>query len=112
MSLGSQIKYYRQTLNMNQAELGEALGVSAQAVSKWENNKAEPDSSTLLKMCDILDIDANTLLAHGNTNSQFRETLYRRPGMRILFDAAKDAPDEVLQKTADLLEAMKNGQVK
>lgn len=34
MSLGSQIKYYRQTLNMNQAELGEALGVSAQAVSK------------------------------------------------------------------------------
>ena len=42
--------------------------------------------------------------------SELTETLYRRPGMRILFDAAKDAPDDVLQKTADLLEALKNGQ--
>ena len=50
--------------------------------------------------------------SQGNPNSQGQETLDRRPGMRILFDAAKDAPDEVLQKTADLLEAMKNGQVK
>lgn len=32
-----------------------------------------------------------------------------RPGMRIIFHAAKDTPEDVLEKTADLLAAMKSG---
>lgn len=113
MSLGSQIKYYREMNNMFQSELGEALGVSAQAVSKWEKNKSEPDSSTILKMCEIFGIDANTLLDQGSGDGkEFEETLYRRPGMRVLFDAVKDAPDEVLQQTIDIIEVLKNGKKK
>ena len=41
--------------------------------------------------------------------SDMEETLYRRPGMRVLFDAVKDAPDEVLQQTIDIIEVLKNG---
>jgi transcriptional regulator with XRE-family HTH domain len=72
-----------------------------------------PDADTLKKLARYFGVSIDNLLGESNSVSdEFTETLYRRPGMRILFDAAKDAPDEVLQKTADLLEAMKNGQVK
>ena len=110
MSIGSQIKYYREKSGMLQTDLGEALGVSAQAVSKWERDKAEPDSSTIRKMCEIFGIDANAI--YEQQESRLQETLYRRPGMRVLFDAVRDAPDEVLQQTIDIIEVLKNGKKK
>ena len=35
--IGEQITRYRKALNMTQEELGKAVGVSTQAVSRWEN---------------------------------------------------------------------------
>lgn len=112
MGYGDRIKYHRIRCKLTQADIGKVCGVSAQAISKWELNKAEPDSQSIRKMCELFGIDANELIdiSSNESESTFTETLYRRPGMRILFDAAKDAPDEVLQRTADLLEALKNGQ--
>ncbi|MCC3351593.1 helix-turn-helix domain-containing protein [Ruminococcus albus] len=43
ITIGNKIKELRQRGNLTQEELGEALGVSFQAVSKWENNIALPD---------------------------------------------------------------------
>lgn len=36
MTLGETIKYYRTQLNLSQAELADKIGVSRQAVTKWE----------------------------------------------------------------------------
>lgn len=41
------------------------LNVSPQAVSKWENGQAEPDASTIKKLCEIFKISTDELL--GNT---------------------------------------------
>lgn len=38
------------------------LNVSAQAVSKWENGQAEPDASTIRKLCEIFKISTDELL--------------------------------------------------
>ena len=62
MTLASSIRYYRELNNMYQSDLGKALGISAQAVSKWELGKAEPDSACINKMCELFGITADQLL--------------------------------------------------
>ena len=64
-NLGQTITDYRKKLNLTQKDLGEKLNVSAQAVSKWENGQAEPDASTIIKLCEIFKISTDELL--GNT---------------------------------------------
>lgn len=63
--LSEVIKHYRKALNMSQANLAEMIGMSQQAVAKWESGKAEPDSATLKKLASIFGITVDQLL--GNT---------------------------------------------
>ena len=46
---------------MTQKDLGDLLGITAQAVSKWEIGKAEPDSEFIRRLCQIFDVSANEL---------------------------------------------------
>ncbi len=61
-TLGMRIQQLRKKANMTQAELGRRLSISAQAVSKWENDLAEPDISTTKKMCELFGVSVNELL--------------------------------------------------
>ena len=49
-TLGERIAYMRKERGIKQDELAEALGVSAQALSKWENDASCPDIMTLPKL--------------------------------------------------------------
>ena len=61
-NLGETICKYRQIQNMTQEEFASRLGVTPQAVSKWERNTGFPDVSFLGGICSILGISADTLL--------------------------------------------------
>lgn len=61
MGLAENIRYYREKNNMLQSELGRYLSVSAQAVSKWELGKAEPDQNCIVKMCILFDVSSDQL---------------------------------------------------
>ena len=50
MTLGQRISGYRKALGISQEELGARLGVSRQAVSKWETGAAVPDMENLLSL--------------------------------------------------------------
>ena len=50
MTLGQRISLYRKNLNISQEELGARLGVSRQAVSKWETDQSVPDMNNLLAL--------------------------------------------------------------
>lgn len=50
MTLGERIAQYRKALGLSQEALGERLGVSRQAVSKWETNAAAPDMENLMAL--------------------------------------------------------------
>lgn len=50
MTLGQRICQYRKQLNISQEELGDRLGVSRQAVSKWETDLSVPDMNNLLAL--------------------------------------------------------------
>ena len=59
------IQRQRKSAGMTQKELAEKLNISFQAVSKWENGDALPDTGILLELCDILDTTADKLLNGG-----------------------------------------------
>ena len=50
MTLGQRISRYRKELHISQEELGARLGVSRQAVSKWETDQSVPDVNNLLAL--------------------------------------------------------------
>ena len=50
MTLGQRISLYRKNLNISQEALGARLGVSRQAVSKWETDQSVPDMNNLLAL--------------------------------------------------------------
>lgn len=61
MSIGERISQLRKAQNISQGQLAQALEVSRQAVSKWENDQMIPDSLKLIRLADILDTDIEYL---------------------------------------------------
>ena len=61
-SLGEALKAHRQNCGMTQEYVAEVLGVSRQAVSKWETGAAEPSTSNLLALAKLYGVDAGELL--------------------------------------------------
>lgn len=60
--VGELIKGRRIELELTQEELGRKLGVTAQAVSKWEQGISLPDTALLPGICRVLSIPAAALL--------------------------------------------------
>lgn len=63
MTLGQTIARYRKALGLSQEELGARLGVSRQAVSKWETDNATPDMENLLALAREFGISVAELTA-------------------------------------------------
>jgi transcriptional regulator with XRE-family HTH domain len=59
---GKRIAEFRKSKNLTQAELGQKLNVTSQAVSKWENGLSEPDFDTTKKMCELFGVSIDELL--------------------------------------------------
>lgn len=62
MNLGENIYRLRTEKNMSQGDLADALEVSRQSVSKWENNNAVPDLDKLVKMAELFGITLDQLV--------------------------------------------------
>lgn len=60
--IGKFIAACRKEAGYTQAALGEKLGVTDRAVSKWETGKSLPDPSLMLPLCGLLGITVNELL--------------------------------------------------
>ena len=61
-SLGEVLKDHRLRCQMTQEFVAERLGVSRQAVSKWENGTSDPSTSNLLALASLYNVDAADLL--------------------------------------------------
>ncbi len=62
-TLGKRIGMYRKEKGLKQDEMAEMLGVSPQAVSKWENDQTCPDISLLPQLSKILGVTVDELLS-------------------------------------------------
>lgn len=93
MTLGKRIAYLRRQKELKQEDVAQALGVSAQAVSKWENDQTCPDISLLPKLARLLDVSVDELLS-GKQELQ--------PVVRMVPEAQrKDLRDMMLRVVVD-----------
>jgi uncharacterized protein YjbI with pentapeptide repeats len=58
-SIGNKIATARKKMNLSQAELGQKVSISPQAVGKWERGESMPDISTLNRLAEIFNVDLN-----------------------------------------------------
>lgn len=61
MTIGSEIARYRKEKGMTQEALAQTLGVTNQAVSKWESDQNFPDVTLLPRIADLFEISLDTL---------------------------------------------------
>ena len=78
MTLGERIGNLRRDAGYSQEYVAESLGVSRQAVSKWETDLSSPDTENLIKLAELL-----------NTSVQFLAT-----GKDFYFPEGKPAPEK------------------
>ena len=62
MTLGEKIQALRTDIGLSQEDLAERLGVSRQAVSKWESGASDPSTSNLLALAKLYGVSAEDLL--------------------------------------------------
>ena len=62
MSFSELLKQCRKKQGVSQAELASRLGVTQQAVGKWESGKSSPDPSTVARIAELLNTTADYLL--------------------------------------------------
>lgn len=63
--VGNQISMLRKQKGLTQNELGERLGISFQAVSKWERGETLPDTAILLDLAEVLETTVDYILTGG-----------------------------------------------
>lgn len=70
MTLGKRILYYRKRMGMTQEQLAERMGVTAQAVSKWEHDLSCPDVTCLPRLAEVFGITTDQLLGLTGSSPQ------------------------------------------
>lgn len=115
MGIKENIKNIRLKHGLSQKELADIAGVTDKAVSTWELGTNEPRMGAIQKMADYFGILKSDIIEDDNARpyylnpeaAQMAQELYDNPGMRILFDAAKNVSAEDLKVAADLIARMK-----
>lgn len=62
MSFSENLQFLRSQAGVTQEQLAEQLDVTRQSVSKWESAQSFPEMDTLLRICDLYDVNLDTLL--------------------------------------------------
>lgn len=74
--VGASIALLRNNKHMTQTELGERVGVSFQAVRKWERGETLPDVSILPTLADALETTIDYILRSGEPTPVFRGKVF------------------------------------
>ena len=92
MTIGKRIAFLRKEKGLTQEELAQHMGISPQAVSKWENDQTCPDISALPKLARLFGVTVDELL-------EGKEAL---PAVRVLPpEERRDIKDMLLRVTLD-----------
>ena len=69
IEIANRLYEYRKNMGLTQEELAEKIGVSRQAVSKWERSEASPDTDNLIELSKIYGVTLDELLKGKNDNT-------------------------------------------
>ena len=124
MSIGNNIKKWREIRNMKQIELAELVGVSDKTVSSWEINRTEPKMGMVEKICKALNCKKTDIIGpefdyqlflqneddseyylHVET-AKFAQEVFEND--RVLFDVYRSADKDRLIEYANKLKALRD----
>lgn len=74
MSFGERLKRARKAKKLTQAEVAALTNRDFTSISRWENNRSEPDRETLLKLSDLYGVPINELMGE-DYNEEEKEVL-------------------------------------
>ena len=69
MTLGQRLQKARKESGLSQEELAEQLGVSRQAVSKWENDSGYPEMEKMIRLSQIYQVSLDYLVGNGQEHT-------------------------------------------
>ena len=95
MNIGNKIKALRLKSSTTQEALADALGVSSQSISKWENNVCAPDISLLPSISEFFGVTIDELF-----DLSVEQKLHRIENM---LDYESELTDEVFNNTKEFL---------
>lgn len=100
------------------SDVSKATGIRSGVFSDWKAGRYTPKADKMKLIADFLGIPVEPLLTGvqtdvqpgyyiDNETAEIAQEIFDTPGMRILFDAARDSRPEDLQMAADLLKRLK-----
>jgi len=78
-SIGSKIKYLRESANMTQAQLARQVKVAPVTVSKWELEVSKPKSASVKNLSDFFNVTVDTFLHHTSPIEYVVEEIVKIP---------------------------------
>ena len=98
MSIGKRLKEARIRRKMTQEDLAAAVGVTKGALGNYETEVSSPKEAILIKLMEILQIDANFLyqdyIQQEDEDSRRLEALHQDPRLGLLFDRTRKMSHE------------------
>ena len=119
MSIGDNIKMWREKRNLRQAELAELIGVSDKTVSSWEINRTEPKMGMIEKICSALNCKKTDIVGSDNPNTfdtpyyfnedarELVQFMFENPEYKVLFDASRKVKKEDIAFVKQMIDRMR-----
>lgn len=95
---GKRIASLRRKIGLSQVELAEKLGVTSQAVSKWECGTALPDIELLLELSDLYNLTVNELLKDSDLIAKLADRAYETDEIAYFVPKAERSQNEAWAK--------------
>ncbi|MBQ8209294.1 MAG: helix-turn-helix transcriptional regulator [Clostridia bacterium] len=76
--LGSNLAELRKRNGFSQEALAEKLGISRQAVSKWERGESAPDTDTLIELASLYNVSLDELIGNKKTQNSEQKTEHKK----------------------------------
>ena len=105
MKFQDNLRILRTKYRLSQKEIGDIVGISSQAISKWEAGISQPDNESLIKLANYFDVSTDYLL--GNSEKENQTITYDNELEKILFSKAKDLSDEDKKAVLGIINALK-----
>lgn len=100
------LRKYMEQRGKTQTDIANALDVSISTVSCWYYGKSYPRVDVMQRLADYLGVHMHQL-TNDEDEEPLNETLFERPGMKVLFRALDGVTDQQIKMLLDVVEAWK-----